>query len=100
MEDNTLKTHRPASRELLITALCALLAGCAARGAVVVDPAPGVIVTSPHAPRHVDIPKGHYPPPGTCRIWVPGVPPGQQSPPGNCEDLQYRVPPGAILVRG
>jgi hypothetical protein len=47
-----------------------------------------------------NIPKGHYPPPGSCRIWFPDRPPGQQPPPGPCEQLQYEVPPGAYLIRG
>ncbi|MGD8869899.1 MAG: hypothetical protein PVI01_19935 [Gemmatimonadales bacterium] len=44
------------------------------------------------------IPPGHLPPPGHCRIWVPGEPPGHQSPPGSCSALAGRVPPGAWLV--
>jgi hypothetical protein len=48
----------------------------------------------------VDVPPGHMPPPGKCRIWFPGEPPGQQPPPGDCYDLQRRVPSGAVLVRG
>ena len=79
-----------------------VMLGCAATGGVVVSPPPGVVITpAPQAqPSRINIPKGHYPPPGSCRVWVPGVPPGQQSPPGNCQELQYRVPPGAVLVRG
>jgi hypothetical protein len=45
------------------------------------------------------IPPGHLPPPGSCRIWVPGVPPGHQSAPGACSELVQRVPPGAWLLR-
>lgn len=45
------------------------------------------------------IPKGHYPPPGECRIWYPDRPPGQQPPPGRCRELRYDVPPGAWLIR-
>lgn len=45
----------------------------------------------------VDIPPGHYPPPGACRVWFPDRPPGQQPPPGSCG---VRVPRGAVLVRG
>lgn len=51
----------------------------------------------PEPPR---IPAGHYPPPGTCRIWILGLSPGQQSPPGDCSVLQRQVPPGAVLIRG
>jgi hypothetical protein len=43
----------------------------------------------------LNIPKGHYPPHGECRIWFPDRPPGQQPPPGRCD----RVPPGAWLIR-
>jgi hypothetical protein len=45
------------------------------------------------------IPPGHLPPPGQCRIWIPGKPPGHQPRPGACSDLEHRVPPGAWLVR-
>ncbi len=43
------------------------------------------------------IPAGHYPPPGSCRVWFVDRPPGQQPPPGGCN---VRVPRGAVLVRG
>lgn len=48
----------------------------------------------------VDIPRGHMPPPGKCRIWFPDRPPGHQPAPGKCKKLRYRVPSGAYLVRG
>lgn len=46
----------------------------------------------------LEIPPGHYPPPGECRIWYPGRPPGQQPPPGTCGRLRGRVPRGAWLI--
>ena len=46
------------------------------------------------------IPPGHYPPPGTCRVWFPDRPPGRQSPPGDCGVLERQVPAGAYLVYG
>ena len=64
------------------------------RGGPVYVPGPSVAAPPVH------IPSGHYPPPGSCRIWFPDRPPGQQPPPGPCEQLQYRVPPGAYLIRG
>lgn len=75
------------------------LAGCAVTGEIGMQP-PVVVSPPPQSVQRLDIAKGHYPPPGSCRIWVPGVPPGQQSPPGSCADLYQRVPPGAVLVRG
>ncbi|KQV12576.1 hypothetical protein ASC74_29715 [Pseudomonas sp. Root329] len=48
----------------------------------------------------VQIPRGHWPPPGKCRIWFPDRPPGHQPAPGKCKKLRHRVPSGAYLVRG
>lgn len=42
------------------------------------------------------VPKGHRPPPGSCRIWYPNRPPGHQPPPTSCN---VKVPRGAMLVR-
>lgn len=46
----------------------------------------------------LDIPYGHYPPPGECRLWYPNRPPGQQPPPRDCRSLRS-VPRGAWLIR-
>lgn len=47
-----------------------------------------------HGYAHLDIPAGHYPPPGECRIWYPDRPTGHQPPPGDCS----HVPPGAWVI--
>lgn len=49
-----------------------------------------------HGYEELDIPPGHYPPPGECRVWYPDRPPGHQPPPGSCH---ARVPRGAWLIR-
>jgi hypothetical protein len=45
------------------------------------------------------IPRGHYPPPGECRIWYPGRPPGHQPPPMTCAQARAEVAPGAWIIR-
>lgn len=45
------------------------------------------------------IPKGHMPPPGSCRIWYPGRPPGHQPPPVKCGAGRLRIPLGTFLVQ-
>jgi tetratricopeptide (TPR) repeat protein len=48
----------------------------------------------------ISIPRGHWPPPGQCRIWFPDRPPGAQPPSGSCKKLRKRVPSGAFLMQG
>jgi len=62
-------------------------------------PAPTVVheVETTH-PAHLGIPPGHLPPPGQCKIWVPGRPPGHQGPSGNCSELRASAPAGSWLV--
>lgn len=62
-------------------------------------PRGGIEVTKANG-RSFTIPPGHFPPPGSCRIWYPDEPPGQQPPPGSCSELERRVPAGAYLVYG
>lgn len=50
-----------------------------------------------HGYTRLDIPPGHYPPPGECRVWYPDRPPGHQPPPVKCRNAA--VPPGAWLIR-
>jgi hypothetical protein len=47
------------------------------------------------------IPPGHLPPPGQCRVWIPGEPPGKQkkkNAAGDCSSLSRQVPAGGWLV--
>jgi hypothetical protein len=62
-------------------------------------PAGGIAVHPVDAPSF-RIPPGHYPPPGTCRAWVPGRPPGRQTAPGPCPVVERELPRGAYLVVG
>ena len=53
-------------------------------------------------PRRLEgVPRGHYPPPGECRIWYPNRPPGHQPPPTDCRRLvRVRLEPGAFILHG
>lgn len=82
-------------RLITLTAACMLLGACAAGYPSPVVVAPGGYYATP-----VQIPPGHMPPPGECRVWYPDRPPGQQPPPGPCGVLQFQVPVGAYLVQG
>lgn len=50
-----------------------------------------------HGYSRLNIPEGHYPPPGECRIWYPDRPPGHQPPPSRCG--HDPIPVGAWLIR-
>lgn len=87
---------------------CLLLMGCSTGGPVV-ETGPrsdGSVVASSEEgskPRAataatLGIPPGHLPPPGQCRVWIPGEPPGHQRPAGSCEVVERQVPPGGWLV--
>ena len=90
-------------RTISITIVVLALMATACSGFTVVQkrqPDHPVVVheSRPVHPAHIGIPPGHLPPPGQCRVWIPGRPPGQQRSPGNCSLLENEVPPGAWLV--
>ncbi|MDQ3949443.1 MAG: hypothetical protein M3282_03770, partial [Gemmatimonadota bacterium] len=47
-----------------------------------------------------DVPAGHRPPPGMCRVWVGGVPPGQQPAPTDCRTAIRNRPPNGRVIFG
>jgi hypothetical protein len=46
----------------------------------------------------LDIPPGHLPPPGRCRVWVPGRPPGRQARVRSCSNIESSAPAGSYIV--
>jgi len=44
------------------------------------------------------IPPGHLPPPGQCRVWLPGEPPGHQPRPRSCAHIERTAPAGSWIV--
>ncbi len=55
-----------------------------------------------YSPRKLKgVPKGHYPPPGSCKIWYPNRPPGHQPPATSCNNIdRRRLEPGAFILHG
>jgi hypothetical protein len=47
-----------------------------------------------------NVPPGHMPPAGKCRIWYKNRKAAHQPAPGNCKKLKKKVPAGAVLIRG
>jgi len=65
-------------------------------GRVILPPA-----GSPGPRQLADVPRGHYPPPGKCRVWYPNRPPGHQPLPTDCGSLVgVRLEPGAFILHG
>jgi hypothetical protein len=96
---------RAPTSALLLSA--ALMVGCstAPRGLPAPAGPSGTVVTvgdhergGSSGARPLGVPRGHYPPPGECRVWHPGRPPGQQPPPTRCDQLAGRVPFGAFIL--
>jgi hypothetical protein len=93
------KARRLLQISAIFIALIPALLGCATPGTVIVKGEPESVIIHQEGRSYrgelPDIPPGHMPPPGKCRIWYPDRPPGQQPPPGDCRELEYRVPLGA-----
>ena len=46
----------------------------------------------------LSIPPGHLPPPGQCRVWMPGEPPGHQAKARSCANIERSAPAGSWIV--
>jgi hypothetical protein len=44
------------------------------------------------------IPPGQLPPPGLCRVWLPGTPPGHQPRARTCALIERSAPAGSLIV--
>lgn len=85
-----------------VAALALVCLGACSSGRVVAtagDPTPKAPPHPVYGPvASLGIPPGHYPPPGACRVWVPGRPPGHQPDPCPCASLVAGVPAGAWVL--
>jgi hypothetical protein len=64
----------------------------------------GVVQRFGHGFLDLDIPAGHLPPPGECKLWYPKRPAGQPPPPERCDVLMgftnYAVFLSALVILG
>lgn len=99
-------------KRIVTIAMLSVLGGCSSgQPDVNTDPASGTVLASGTGTEDGDerkstaatlgIPPGHLPPPGQCKVWMPGEPPGQQKKKfksGDCSYVRTQVPPGGWLV--
>lgn len=85
---------------LLFCATVTIAGSACARPIVIGAPAPSraVVVSQRAEPRVVKVPPGHFPAPGHCRLWYPGVPPGKQPPAVRCSELRNTAGSGAFIL--
>lgn len=58
----------------------------------------GVVQRFGHGYLDLDIPLGHLPPPGECKLWYPKRPSGQQPPPASCDMLINTAPVDKVVI--
>ena len=61
------------------------------------EPAPAVR-RGPSTAATLGIPAGHLPPPGQCRVWLPGTPPGHQARARGCAHIERSAPAGSWII--
>lgn len=69
---------------------------CASRSTVVVAAPPSTARTSTAVT--LGVPPGHLPPPGRCRVWIPGRPPGRQASARSCDGIARAAPAGSWIL--
>ncbi len=86
-------------RNILLAAASVGLAACSSRTVVVTSvPAPETHDVQTSTAATLGIPPGHLPPPGRCRVWIPGRPAGHQPSPRTCEGAVRNAPPGSMVL--
>jgi hypothetical protein len=82
---------------VVLTATSLTLGACAAVQTAARLPAPASARSSDEAPA-LNVPPGHYPAPGMCRVWIPGRPPGRQARPVACSVAVANAPAGSWVL--
>ena len=84
-------------RALALTAAVLSATACTRR-VVVVETRPNTSERGPSTAATLGVPPGHLPPPGECRVWIPGRPPGRQARPRSCDGILGTAPAGAWIL--
>ncbi|MBI2072324.1 MAG: hypothetical protein HYW06_02675 [Gemmatimonadetes bacterium] len=84
-------------RALVLTAAGLAAAGCTRR-VVVVETPPSTAARGPNTAVTLGVPPGHLPPPGMCRVWIPGRPPGRQARARSCDGIVAVAPAGGWIL--
>jgi hypothetical protein len=58
----------------------------------------GVVRRFGHRYLDLNVPPGHFPPPGSCKLWYPERPAGQQPPPASCAELIRTAPVDTVVI--
>ena len=75
--------------------------GAQGRGQVRDRTAPGMEARTPVQGRGpIDVPPGHWPSAGRCRVWIDGVAPGRQPRETDCATARRTVPPNGRVIEG
>lgn len=89
------------SRGAAVAVILAAATGCGVR----VDTTPGPAEPrsqagggGPSTAATLGIPPGHLPPPGRCKIWIPGDPPGHQAGARDCSGIEGDAPAGSWVL--
>jgi len=75
--------------------LALLATACASRTVVVASPP---ATSRANTAVTLGVPPGHLPPPGRCRIWIPGRPPGRQLRARSCNGIAAAAPAGSWIL--
>ncbi len=87
-----------ARRALPALLVGAALLGCSGKSIYQPDPKPQPVSSKKSTAATLGIPPGHLPPPGQCRVWMPGKAPGHQARPRGCANIEAFAPAGSWIV--
>jgi hypothetical protein len=83
---------------MLIPALGLAVAACATKATQVASTTTSNAKMNASAAVALGIPPAHLPPPGECRVWVPGVPPDKQQRTRSCTGVVRAAPANSRIL--